>query len=386
MSYRNKLLRITLICYLPIVVLFATIRMLSAFGVLDFLNNEWGGYVLNIVIQVGLLFCLSIFLFAFLMKSNTKNVLKFFGFRKIRFRQILISILIGIVVYVLNVLIMTFINALMSSIGYNFSSGGERMTSYPIWLLLVNLFFTAVLPGVCEEVAHRGMILNGFSQFGPRRAVVLSALLFGLLHLNVEQVVYATLIGILVGYISLRTESIYPAMIVHFMNNAISVFMGFSSFHNLGFDAGFQVLQSWLSSSPILTIMFMILLIFALFIFLFWLLFHLFKFSALDRMGKMQKAMVEQYEKERYLYEIENIKNGNFDRVDDTSIQERFLDNFDKIYNEKAKQLGYHSDITFNLQKEPILYETDKIAKIILTTIIVIMGTITLFTFIWGIL
>ena len=360
--------------------------MLSAFGVLDFLNNEWGGYVLNIVIQVGLLFCLSIFLFAFLMKSNTKNVLKFFGFRKIRFRQILISILIGIVVYVLNVLIMTFINALMSSIGYNFSSGGERMTSYPIWLLLVNLFFTAVLPGVCEEVAHRGMILNGFSQFGPRRAVVLSALLFGLLHLNVEQVVYATLIGILVGYISLRTESIYPAMIVHFMNNAISVFMGFSSFHNLGFDAGFQVLQSWLSSSPILTIMFMILLIFALFIFLFWLLFHLFKFSALDRMGKMQKAMVEQYEKERYLYEIENIKNGNFDRVDDTSIQERFLDNFDKIYNEKAKQLGYHSDITFNLQKEPILYETDKIAKIILTTIIVIMGTITLFSFIWGIL
>jgi len=82
MSYRNKLLRITLICYLPIVVLFATIRMLSAFGVLDFLNNKWGGYVLNIVIQVGLLFCLSIFLFAFLMKSNTKNVLKFFGFRK----------------------------------------------------------------------------------------------------------------------------------------------------------------------------------------------------------------------------------------------------------------------------------------------------------------
>ena len=104
MSYRNKLIRVTMLCYLPIVVMFATIRMLSAFGVLDFLKNDIGSYLLNLIVQVGLLFCVSFFLFGRLIKSSNKNVAKFFGFKKIKFNQVCLSIVIGIVVYILNVL------------------------------------------------------------------------------------------------------------------------------------------------------------------------------------------------------------------------------------------------------------------------------------------
>lgn len=39
MSFRNKLVRITMICYMPIVIAFALIRMLSAFGLLNFLGS-----------------------------------------------------------------------------------------------------------------------------------------------------------------------------------------------------------------------------------------------------------------------------------------------------------------------------------------------------------
>ncbi len=385
MSYKNKLLKSTIVCYLPIVVLFATIRLLSAFGVLNFLDGIVGNIALNLVIQVGLLFCVSIFLFAKLMKTNPKNVGKFFGFRKISAPQVGLSVLIGIVVYILNVLITTFFNAFLSALGYTFSSG-TTIVSYPIWLLIVNLLLTAVLPGICEEVAHRGLLLNGLSPLGGKKAIIISAFLFGLLHLNIEQFFYATLIGLLIGFIALRCESIYPAMIIHFMNNAISVIMGYSSFHSLGLEKGFGLIETWLTNSPILGLAFMVLLIIALLMFLKFLLKYLIKFATLEKMNRMQRAMVEQYEKERYLKEVENISIGNEETISDIALQAKFFEDFDNKYNERALQIGLQSDINYNLNKDKEKFQFDKITKIMLITTFAIVGILTFFTFIWGLL
>ncbi len=386
MSFKNKLLRVTLICYLLIVVVFATIRMLSAFGILSFLNNFVGDLVLNIIIQVGLLFLVSIFLFSGLIKSKPKNVFKYYGFKKISFKQVIVTILIGIVVYILNVLITTFFNAFLSALGYQFSSGGGSMTSYPFWLLIVNIIITAVLPGICEEVAHRGLLLKGLLPLGAKKAIIYSALLFGLLHLNIEQFFYATMIGLLVGYVSLRCESIIPAMIIHFMNNAISVFMGFSSFHGLGLEKGFFILQSWLLNSPILGLAFMILLIITLFYLLIYLLKKLFKYSTFSRMNKMQRAMVEHYEREKYLQEVKNITNGINIEISDQMLQNMFIQNFDSIYQVLSRQIGWESDIENKCRNDEKDFIFDNITKIILFTAFAIVGVLTLFTFIWGIL
>ncbi len=386
MSFRNKLLRVTLLCYLLIVVVFAAVRMLSAFGLLNFLNNFAGDIVLNIVIQVGLLFVVSIFLFSALIKSKPKNVFKYYGFKKITLKQVLITIVIGIVVYVLNVLITTFFNTFLSALGYKFSSGGGSMTSYPFWLLIVNLIITAVLPGICEEVAHRGLLLKGLLPLGAKKAILYSALFFGLLHLNIEQFFYATLIGLLVGYVTLRCENIIPAMIIHFMNNALSVFMGYSSFHGLGLEKGFYILQTWLTNNPIIGLAFMILLIVTLFYLLIYLLKKLFKFSTIDKMNKMQRAMIEHYEREKYLQEVKNITNGNNSNVSDSMLQNMFIENFDSIYLILSKQIGWESDIENNFRSDQKDFKFDKITKIILYTAFAIVGILTLFTFIWGIL
>ena len=63
MTYKNKLIRNTLISYMVIIVAFVIIRMLSAFHLLDFMGL-WAEYVFNIVVQIGLLLCTSIFLFS----------------------------------------------------------------------------------------------------------------------------------------------------------------------------------------------------------------------------------------------------------------------------------------------------------------------------------
>lgn len=382
MSYKNKLVRVAILCYLPIVVLFATIRMLSAFGLLNFLNNFFGNLGLNLIIQVGLLFVMSIFLFAKMMKCGVTNVFKFYGFKKIRTSQVLLAVLMGVIVYFLNVFITTFFNGFLSALGYKFSSGSAS-ASYPFWLFLINIIFTAVLPAVCEETAHRGMLLNGFGPLGAKKALIYSSLFFGLLHLNIEQVFYATLIGLFVGYVAMRSESIYPAIIIHFMNNFISVLMGYSSFHNLGLDFGFNVISSWLSNTPLLAISFMIILIIALFMLLKVVLRRYLRISALDKMNEMQDLLLYQYERERYFKQVENLLNEDEKPLTESKLQEQFFQNFNMQY-ELAKSAK--SDINFNMLNDKSEFKLNLITKILIWTTFAIVSVLTLFTLIWGIL
>ena len=106
-------------------------------------------------------------------------------------------------------------NVILQFFGYNFSSSSQG-GSYPFYMLIVNVIFTAILPGLCEEVAHRGLVLQGLSPLGWKKAVIISGLLFGLMHMNIEQFFYATIIGLFVGWLSVGCGSIFPAIIVPF--------------------------------------------------------------------------------------------------------------------------------------------------------------------------
>ena len=106
MSIKYKITRSSFYCYLLIVVIFVAIRMLSEFNVLSFLGPT-GKYILNAFIQIGLLFTISVFMFRSLTKSKTKDVFSFYGYKKISWKAVLISIAIGIVVYVLNIFLCT---------------------------------------------------------------------------------------------------------------------------------------------------------------------------------------------------------------------------------------------------------------------------------------
>jgi sodium transport system permease protein len=89
----------------------------------------------------------------------------------------------------------------------------------------------ALVPTVCEEFAFRGFILSGLEQqHRTRSAILLSALLFGFLHVLLslfQQLFNATLLGIVLGLLAVRSKSILPGLIFHFLNNAIGVSRGF---------------------------------------------------------------------------------------------------------------------------------------------------------------
>jgi membrane protease YdiL (CAAX protease family) len=68
----------------------------------------------------------------------------------------------------------------------------------------------------------RGLILTNLAPYGKGMAIVTSALLFGLMHMNPAQFFYTTLMGIILGLIYVKTGSIWVCIAIHFANNAIA--------------------------------------------------------------------------------------------------------------------------------------------------------------------
>lgn len=83
----------------------------------------------------------------------------------------------------------------------------------------------AVMAPLVEELLFRGAIEGHLLKQGKRPAVAIfvSALLFGLVHINPAQVPFAFAIGSLFGWLYYRTGSVMPGIIGHFLNNSIAV-------------------------------------------------------------------------------------------------------------------------------------------------------------------
>lgn len=86
------------------------------------------------------------------------------------------------------------------------------------------LFYLAITPAICEELMFRGLLMDTKSGLNMHKLALLNGLMFGLFHVGFDQVFYCIWMGTLLGYVTIITRSIFPAMIIHFLNNAIAVF------------------------------------------------------------------------------------------------------------------------------------------------------------------
>ena len=92
-----------------------------------------------------------------------------------------------------------------------------------MWSLLL---MVAVLPAICEELAFRGFILSGLRRMkNTTLAVVISAFFFGIAHQLLQQSIAAFIVGLMIGYLSLQTRSIFPCMLYHLVHNSLPLLM-----------------------------------------------------------------------------------------------------------------------------------------------------------------
>ena len=94
----------------------------------------------------------------------------------------------------------------------------ESMSDYP---LSYNLLVTCILAPVAEEGLFRGVVLRRLRLYGERFALLTSALVFAMMHANLSQMLYAFTVGVVFGYVALRTGRIRETILLHAVVNFI---------------------------------------------------------------------------------------------------------------------------------------------------------------------
>ena len=103
----------------------------------------------------------------------------------------------------------------------NSVSGSEvTRSSFEIILYVVS---TAIVPAFAEEFAFRGILMGSLRKYGDTTAILISSVLFGAMHGNTTQIVFAFILGLIFAYVDCKTNSIIPSIIIHFANNFYAV-------------------------------------------------------------------------------------------------------------------------------------------------------------------
>lgn len=102
------------------------------------------------------------------------------------------------------------------------SAAEQAMFAQMMDASLPSVLAVCVLAPVLEEMLFRGVVLRGLLARYPRgQAIAVSALLFGLVHLNIYQFVIGTLLGLLLGWLYERTRSLIPCIGLHAAYNSL---------------------------------------------------------------------------------------------------------------------------------------------------------------------
>ncbi|MBA7483820.1 hypothetical protein ES707_19337 [subsurface metagenome] len=97
----------------------------------------------------------------------------------------------------------------------------KTLSELPLFLLLF-----AVLPGICEEILFRGAIQGTLERKGARRGIFLTASLFAIYHMNPWNFIGIFIVGIILGYLIIRTNSIVLPIIFHTCMNSTGLIIG----------------------------------------------------------------------------------------------------------------------------------------------------------------
>jgi len=154
------------------------------------------------------------------------DVIKVLRLRKISllnlfivFWLVVFSIPLAGVVNILNMLLVKLIFGRLTSVDIPVATN---------WMaLLLGILVIGGSAGLCEEFLFRGVIQRGFERFGITKAIIITSILFGLLHRDMQRLFGTAILGALIGFIVYRTNSIYGGMFAHFTNNSIAVVFGF---------------------------------------------------------------------------------------------------------------------------------------------------------------
>lgn len=203
--------------FLIIVVSHAGLSLLAAYSHL--LDAVLENMALNIIVSEITIWLPAVL---FLLISRT-NPVTFCRLKKVHVSTVLMTLLFTLLLEPL----ITVVNAVSMLFVENTVAGmSGQITNLPLWAMLLGI---AVYGPFAEELTFRGVIYQGYRQQGNRwKALLLSSLLFGLMHMNLNQACYAFVMGVALALLVEATGSMLPAFIAHFCVNGLSTVLIFA--------------------------------------------------------------------------------------------------------------------------------------------------------------
>ena len=153
----------------------------------------------------------------------TSNPLKTLKIRGCHPKWIALSVILPIVLQPLSIELLSRLHWFFPPLppGIDRMMASMSSNQLPLWLPILAF---AVTPAICEELAFRGFILSGLQRTHRYRlAAVMSSVAFGIVHMIPQQVFNATLLGLVLAALALRSGSLIPGVIFHLIFNGTQV-------------------------------------------------------------------------------------------------------------------------------------------------------------------
>lgn len=143
-------------------------------------------------------------------------------FRKTHVTDVAIYVLFGCMVCMLANYPANWVSEIQQSFGFS-GNLREMPLNNDARVLILYGMNVIVIPPLVEEIMFRGVILQSLRRYGDGFAVMISAMMFGLYHGNFIQMVFAFICGLVMGFVVIRTNSLLPSILIHFINNSVSL-------------------------------------------------------------------------------------------------------------------------------------------------------------------
>lgn len=143
------------------------------------------------------------------------------------FPRVVLALLAGLAVCIIANFITSYIVYFLQQIGIQPPEMPDYLENN-IPSLLLNIVIFALLPAILEEMVYRGYILRILLPHGKLFAILISSMLFALMHGNILQIPFAFIVGLACGYLAVKTGSIWISVMLHFLNNFMSMLLQYT--------------------------------------------------------------------------------------------------------------------------------------------------------------
>lgn len=192
----------------------------------DIVNQYMTDSSINSAMNLIIFLCSNVAVFLIGCKLTHIKIPSLFQTTRLKLSSLLRYVVLGWFIQLIAVYIAAFLEQAATGFGIypyepDFSAGTDSVLK-----IACTFLYGCIIAPITEELVFRGFFLKNMSRVSQRFGIFASALFFGLMHENLAQFALAFPLGILLGYITTKHNSLVPAIVVHFAINLLSAVEG----------------------------------------------------------------------------------------------------------------------------------------------------------------